>query len=353
MGRGAWENVTPVDIGNPFLTTFILADDSSPFDADGDGEDEAAPLYGYIGVKNPAGNFLQRNGLDKGLLFVWVSDTGETRPSEFNTSGFLDGTWKRIDNQPQLDMASEDGSTGFDEFGFPTQRNLWTQAEALGAFGFSRPEDLSPSPNDPSEVILASTGVDTYDVDPVSGNGVDTFGTVYSIKIDVATGGARITIVYDGDADPRRALRSPDNLEWSPDGAIYVQEDEAEEDTLSGDEVLFGAGAANQNEAGIVRLTTGSQTLRIANIDRDVVLDASIATPTDAVDVDAGFAGEWESSGIIDVSALFGEDAGTLFLFNVQAHGIEDQDQFNPSSRIVDSDLVEGGQLLFLSKDAK
>ena len=63
----------------------------------------------------------------------------------------------------------------------------------------------------------------------------------------------------------------------------------------------------------------------------------------------AGSAGEWESSGIVDVSSLFGEDAGTLFLFDVQAHGIEDQDDFNADSRLVDGDLVEGGQLLFLN----
>jgi hypothetical protein len=59
-------------------------------------------------------------------------------------------------------------------------------------------------------------------------------------------------------------------------------------------------------------------------------------------------AGEWESSGILDVSELFGEKRGTLFLFDVQAHGIEDQDDFNADSRITDGDLVEGGQLSFL-----
>ena len=100
---------------------------------------------------------------------------------------------------------------------------------------------------------------------------------------------------------------------------------------------------------GIVRLDPANGALlRVANIDRSVVLDGSIADPTQAVDTDAGSAGEWESSGILDVSDLFGEAPGSLFLFDVQAHGIEDQDGFNPSSRIIDGDLVEGGQLLFL-----
>ena len=35
----------------------------------------------------------------------------------------------------------------------------------------------------------------------------------------------------------------------------------------------------------------------------------------------------------------------------MQAHGIEDQSDFNPQSRINDGDLVEGGQLLFLELD--
>jgi len=188
-----------------------------------------------------------------------------------------------------------------------------------------------------------------------TGNGADTFGTVYIIKTDFKDLSARVTILYDGDADEKRRLRSPDNLDWADDGFIYVQEDEAEETTLTG-EPLFGEGAANPNEAGIVRIdphTKAPALLRVANIDRDVVLDASIANPTDAVDVDAGDAGEWESSGILDVSELFDEKPGTLFLFNVQAHGITDQAQFNEGSAIIDEDLVEGGQMIFLEKAEK
>ncbi len=90
----------------------------------------------------------------------------------------------------------------------------------------------------------------------------------------------------------------------------------------------------------------GKKLERIANIDRSVVLDPSTAGVP--VDQDAGDAGEWESSGILDVSGLFGEEAGTLFLFDVEAHGIEDQDDFNTDSQITDFDLGEGGQLSFL-----
>jgi hypothetical protein len=375
MGRGAWENITQIDTGNNKTVAFILADDSSPFDFDGDNEKEVAPLFLYVGTKDKKGDFLGRNGLRDGKLYVWVSDTGETLPSQFNTTGELDGSWVEIDNERRPELAQPDRKasdfdrTGYDENGYPTQGNLWLQAKKLGAFGFSRPEDVATNPDKPNAAVLASTGVDNFDIDPMTDNGVDTFGTMYVIETDFDTMTAELEIIYDGDADPSRSLRSPDNLDWGDDGYIYIQEDKAEDVTASGDEFLFGTRqevddvltdcdpnglsgplcAQNGAEAGIVLMDeeTGA-VLRIASIDRSVVLDASIDDPTDAVDNDAGIAGEWESSGIVDVSTLFDEEPGTLFLFDVQAHGIDDQEDVNPSSRISDGDLVEGGQLLFL-----
>ena len=314
LGRGAWENMTIVDTGREDYVACLLADDTSPFDFNPDAADgdEAAPLFLYVGQKNPNGDFPARNGLRDGNLYVWVSDTGETSPLDFNGSGTLAGRWVQVDNSP-TGTPSEDGSSGYDEYGFPSQGTLWIEARTHGAFGFSRPEDVSVNPMNGSQVVLASTGVDTYAVDPNSGDGVDTFGTLYTIDFDftdIMNPTADITILYDGDADPTRALRSPDNLDWADDGMIYVQEDRAETDTLTG-EVLFGAGAVNPNEAGIVRVDpTDGSTLRVANIDRSVILDASIPTPSDAIDVDAGIVGAWESSGILDVSSLFGQEAG-------------------------------------------
>ncbi len=355
MGRGAWENITEIDTGTTDKVAFILADDSSPFDADGDGEDEAAPLFLYVGEKDPDGNFLEQNGLSGGDLYVWVADSGALTPLEFRGTGATEGgQWVAVDNAQDVGMASEDGTTGYDEYGYPTQRNLWTQAEALGAFGFSRPEDVATNPADGTEIVLASTGVDTFAVDPASGDGADSFGTIYTIKTEFTVAGtpvaSQVRIAYDGDSDPTRALRSPDNLDWADDGFIYVQEDQAEFDTLNG-EPLFNGGV-NPNEASILRLdaTTGEIT-RVAEIDRSVIHDPT--TTGTAFDTDAGFAGAWESSGILDVSSLFGEAPGTLHLFSVQAHGIEDQTGTNTDSRINDGDLVEGGQLLFLQQAIK
>jgi hypothetical protein len=363
MGRGAWENITAVATRDKDTVAFILADDSSPFDADdyaaegaGPGNEpevEAAPLFLYVGEKDPeSADFLERNGLADGQLYVLVINNATT-PDDFNGTGSkLKGEWVEIDNSKVEDESlwSEDGSTGFDEYGYPTQRTLWIRAEALGAFGFSRPEDVAYNPHKNNEIVLASTGVDTYV------GGADTFGTLYTIETNFKKLTAKVEILYDGDDDPTRALRSPDNLDWADDGLIYVQEDEAEEDTLDG-EPLFGVGAVNPNEASIVAVNPNNgKVSRVAEINRGVVYDASLDNASDAFDTDFGKAGEWESSGILDVSSLFDEKPGTLFLFDVQAHGIEDQTTkglMNFASRITDDDLVEGGQLLFLEAPEK
>ena len=207
-----------------------------------------------------------------------MADNGATSPTDYNASGKLKNRWVQVDNSP-TGTPSADGSTDLDHFGYRTQGMLWLRARSIDAFGFSRPEDIATNPKNGKVAVFASTGVDTYE------GGV---GTIYTIKTNFNNMNATLDIVYDGDADPTRTLRSPDNLEWADDGRLYIQEDEAEEGTLAG-EPLFGAGAANRNEAGIVRMKkNGNSIERIANIDRSIVLDPTTAgTP---VDQDAG---EW------------------------------------------------------------
>ena len=352
LGRGAWENVTVLDTGNSNTVAILLMDDTSPFDVDGDGVKEAAPLYLYVGVKDPGGDFPAQNGLRGGKLHVWVARKGARSPEDFAGTGSLAGDWVEIDNNRRADEADPTGETGYDLNGYPTQKTLWTRAEALGAFGFSRPEDVATNPNRGNEAVLASTGRSS------DFNKADRVGTIYTIKTDFANKTARLKIIYDGDADPAQAIRSPDNLDWADDGMVYIQEDRA----ASG---LFGYAVTNANEAGVVKLDPATgKTTRIANINRSRIFDASLGDadldpdPDDvlyawetAVDVDSADVGAWESSGIVDVSGLFDSAPGTIFLLDVQAHGIEDQYDFNSDSRIKDSDLVEGGQLLFLTKD--
>ena len=359
FGRGAWENVTEVDTGTTTHVAFILADDTSPFDAnDPDGSGpltssepavEAAPLYLYVGAKNPSGNFLERNGLANGTLYVWVPDPGQipTAPSPefFNGDNRIaTGRWVALNNARNAAQASLDGRTGFDEYGYPTQRNLWLQAEAAGAFQFSRPEDVSTNPRNGREFVLASTGTTT----PAgSAGGTDLQGTVYTMTLSfngaVPTGGT-LRILYDGD-DPsnNQALRSPDNLDWADDGFIYVQEDRA--NGLSNFKL-----PNNSREASLVRIDpSNGNVVRVAEVNRSGLP----ATQTDPSPTDLG---NWETSGILDVSNLFGANPGTIFLFDVQAHSLRNGSIITATNLDTDGDgileatdnLVEGGQLSLL-----
>jgi glycerophosphoryl diester phosphodiesterase len=344
LGRGAWENLTSLDTGDPTKVALLLGDDDYP----------ANLLYLYVGEKDGFGDgsFLDRNGLKQGKLFAWVPDVNldGTAANDINTAEFdrpgqeLTGTFVELTSFD----ASKAGEQGYDQFGWALQQTLRAEAENQGAMFFSRIEDLATNPADGTAATFAATGTDftgvTRDGVPETSDVftevADLTGSVYTAQVDLSDPDAptaALRILYRGDADaanPANAiLRSPDNLDWADNGFIYVQEDEAQ--------VEFGDSATPQ-EASIVRLDpTKSQgedgyAVRVGQIDRSAVVPAG-TTDSDPDDV-----GRWETSGIVDVSRLFDQDAGELHLFDVQAHSIG-------GGVIDESGLAEGGQLLYLT----
>ncbi|WP_321390014.1 alkaline phosphatase PhoX [Emcibacter sp.] len=315
VGYGSWENVTAVDTGVDNKVALVLGDDTG-----------GAPLYMYVGEKSTAADagFLERNGLADGKLYAWKAENGDLDPAAFNGSNgnglSRDGSWVEVTPYNPA-MA---GQPGYDAEGYALASTLQAEADSLGAFSFSRPEDVSTNPENGQELVFASTGRSSLF------DGADKWGTTYKVSLEFdAEGnpiGALTEILYDGDADPDNKLRSPDNLDWADNGKILLQEDKSYDWALGG----------NLAEASIAYLDPANGWLRqVAEMDR-------LALPDGIIDQDAGILGSWESSGILDVSFLFGTDAGTLFLFDVQAHGIDGQGVF------VNGELVEGGQLLML-----
>jgi alkaline phosphatase len=343
LGRGRWENVTTLNTGDPDKVAILLGDDSYPAD----------PLYLYIGTKDGFGDgsFLDRNGLKDGQLFAWAPDANLDRianndltPADFTYPGQeVSGTFVPVDAFDR----TKAGDEGYDDFGWALQSTLYKQVESLKGFFFSRVEDLATNPNNDTEATFAVTGTDfngiTKDGVPqlakFATEAVDLTGSIYTAQFDLDDLGApaaTLKIVYRGDADsfnPANAvLRSPDNLDWTANNFIFVNEDEAE--------VEFGD-SGNPHEASIVRLDLSKEQgddgfgVRVAEVNRSVVVPAGT---TDSSPDDVG---RWETSGILDVSDLFGKADGALLAFDVQAHSLG-------GGIIADKELIEGGQLSFL-----
>ena len=328
LGRAAWESAAALEIPgfNRTHVAILVGDDR------GD-----APLLLYVGEKMPGGNFLERNGLTNGRLYMWVANDDSLSPADFNGTGEKRrGKFVEVENYNADAAGSADSQDdlGFDDLGFATQAELDNQKVAIGAFNFSRPEDLhvNPKPGKGNQVVFASTGRDTS-----INEGADLWGTTYVVDVKINPGRLRtdnitadITIIYDGDdADKQdEGIRSPDNLVWADDGFVYIQEDRS----------VSGFGEVSEEETSIWKLDPKtSKATRVAQVDRSAVPAGQEDTaPTDL--------GNWETSGIIDVTDEFDAKGERLLFFNVQAHSL--------SGGPIDSEkLVQGGQFLFLSKE--
>ncbi len=329
LGVGAWESVTPLSIPSIERThvALLLGDDRG-----------AAPLYLYVGEKDnsPGAGFLERNGLAAGTLHMWKAGDGADQPSEFTGTGaFKKGSFVPVENFNPAGSAPD-----FDDLGYATQGYLDAQRDALGAFRFSRPEDLHTNPFNGRQAIFASTGRQLTLDGAVDDS--DLWGTVYLIDVKISPAAikkgdirAHLRVSFDGDdavgnglASPDFGIRSPDNLCWAGDHRAYIQEDRS----------VGGFGADSGEETSIWQLRPQNSAIkRVGQIDRSAV-------PAGQIDTDPLDLGDWESSGIIDVSGMFGEAAGSLLLFNVQAHSVR-------GGAIDVEDLVQGGQILFMQRD--
>jgi hypothetical protein len=138
------------------------------------------------------------------------------------------------------------------------------------------------------------------------------FGADGLLKTGLTTN-LRVLVDTDKQAglDRQLGVRNQDNLAWGTDNFIYIQEDRS-----------LAAGTADgqfgSQEASIWKVDplTGTTT-RWAQIDRSAVPIAYGQTDSSPLD-----GGNWESSGIIDVSDIYGGSPGSFFLGNVQAHSL-------------------------------
>jgi Bacterial protein of unknown function (DUF839) len=283
LGRFPWENT--VVQPTPGNRTVIMGMEDGP--AALDRSVTNSQVYMYVGKKdrrNGAG-VLRRNGLDNGELYVLVpADPDDASEAQFE-SGTIDVEWKLIPNagalsDPQLEAASD----------------------AAGAFTFARPEDGAFNMRDRAEYFFVTTG----DAAVPS----NTLGRLYSLRLNPGnpTQPAKLTVVYNADeivAAGGDIAISPDNIGTSQDH-LMINED--------------GTGAsrpvmASKNRDGSVwrfDITNDKVGIDAASAVRVAELDPPGRSGTETVGP-----GVWETSGIIDASALFGPNT---WLSDVQAH---------------------------------
>ncbi|NUN65071.1 hypothetical protein HCU40_09965 [Pseudanabaena biceps] len=321
FGRAGFENVTEINTGTTTKVAFLIGDDRSPA--------TGVPLTLYVGDKVAgSSNFLERNGLSGGKLYVWVANDSTIKdPRQFNgNNASVNGKFVEID---QYDVTKA-GQAGYDSLGFVTQAKQDSLAFAAGAFGFVRVEDVSTNPKDGTQVAFNATGNSSLF------GGQDSWGTTYRIDVDfndIAAGNivGKVDILNDGNVTKDTGARSVDNLNWAGDGKIYLQEDPAFSGFAQTTKIansIFSLDPTNANPSSTVT--------RVATVDRSAA--GLPATQTDSAPTDLG---SWETSGILDVSKLFGNQGGQILVFDTQAHSLKD-------GNIASQNLAEGGQLAFL-----
>jgi hypothetical protein len=332
MGRHNHEN----DVGVPGYGHPVVLSGDDTFDA------PASQLYLYSA---PSGADLW-NDTEAGKLYVFVSDNpakndygdvvvGDTVPAHFVEVPRAIATGK---------VNGREATSA--DFGFPAPPSAaipngpqwvleyWSQNVAH-AFQFIRVEDIAYDRTHSNVVYFADTGEPRALPDPATGvlrrgpsgtTGPYPNGRLFKIVLGSSDplAGAQLSILPGANFDAATPAygnpgipHQPDNVETTP-SAIYFQED-------PGSHQQF-AGATN---ARVWRydLATGGLSV-VAEVNQGLAPGLRVAT--------------WESSGIVDASAVFGP--GT-FLLDVQAHQLE----LNVAPAFPNFEYRrEGGQLLLL-----
>lgn len=253
-----------------------------------DGFFEYSQLFSYI-----SRTFEGAISGKQGSLRVWVPDRGvrdgDPSADDLHKGETMRGQFVRIPNAARL---------------LPLQ--LEKRVQSLGAFDFDRIEDMTDDPDEPGTVYFAETG---------RAHAYASHGRIYKLTVNPEEP-RRATLSVLLDSSDGDDIFNPDNLGIS-DAALVIQEDR------------------NWYKTGYARI---------------IVYDLASGTLTPVARVDPSERlvekygpGVWESSGIVDASAAFGD--GWWFL-TVQAH--KRQMSVPDMSLVPDTATDEGGQFALM-----
>jgi len=268
-GLGSWESATVIDTGRTDTIALLLGEDR------GASTTGTARLSLYVGTKNPgSSDFLARNGLVGGKTYYWdangTSNTNGTVGAGglfANNNDSVQGTWTQT----------------------PTEAVLFSKAEDVHT-------NMQPSsPKFGKEAVLASQDQAIFQID---------FSGITFTAGDLtpgSTSNVKVLLKNGTDDDPVNDFSGFDNLVWSADGNLYVNEDDGEGDIWQVN--VAGLNAQYQNNDLNPSLSNVFQ-----------ILDADmIGAHTGGVAL-----GITESSGIIDISSFVGYAPGSIFLADGQ-----------------------------------
>jgi len=229
FGDGNWENAALMDTGNSTHVAMVLNSDV------GSGNGDYMRMY--VGEKNVDANgdggidFLERNGLRGGTTYYFEPEAGASTTNLPN--GLVMGGWS---------------------------------TSTANALQETKLEDVHTNPLDGTQAVFADQTDGVYILEQdlsFSGGSLDLLNSTFSIQQ-----------IDDADTGP---IGAPDNLTWSADGMIYIQEDGNGNDMFQ----------MNADGSGLVQIASSFS----------------------------------EPSGIMDISSYLGYSPGSVFLSSMQGSG--------------------------------
>jgi hypothetical protein len=245
-----------------------------------------------------------------------------------------DGSWQRDLRSTTTPQIGIDGPQWVLEY--------WSQLHDV--FQFVRVEDIAYDKRPGMENVV-------YVVDSGRGSagavqtGRSTNGRIWTMEFDPDNPKKvdSLSVFVEGDDQPVKTLdeiHQPDNLETTATGLLVT------EDPGSSQQFPFGSADTNATTARLWYVPFSGTPEVVARVDQ-----SADSGPTDVDARPTGNLGAWESSGIVDASAAFGEGA---FLIDVQAHTLWVERAPGIDTFIDENDdpdftfKREGGQLLLI-----
>jgi glycerophosphoryl diester phosphodiesterase len=317
LGRYRKENVLAASqyrAINSDKTVLLSAEDNA------DGE-----LYMWVGTQTAD----DPNGFKNGDLYV-LKINGADYEGQVKEGSKLAATWTKVDKSAVFNADGSAKADGTDLIKFVNSAGKSTN--------FQRIEDIAEDPNSPGTFYFVTTGTtnkpgtvgaNPSDIAATPAEAENPYGRLYRFSLntsDPTAGISNFELLLTG--GPGKG-NSYDNITVDKSGKILIMEDETS----------FGGALmkAENREASIYSFDPVTKT-----VTRQFAINENAAG---TVYNNPDTKGQWESSGIIEIPTL-SQPNGSAYLFDVQAHTVQNNVAGATTQNVLNGNHAEGGQLL-------